>query len=89
MSNGSTNGHATNNIKGNSAIPPIKSYEDDRNATSQDVYVYPSSSAILPPPWIHTNVLVHTQHLTEYPFLTHTKSSELVLMDPSFYRISI
>ena len=40
MSNGSTNGNATNNIKGNSAIPPIKSYEEDRNATSQDVYVY-------------------------------------------------
>ena len=39
MSNGSTNGNATNNIKGNSAIPPIKSYEEDRNATSQDVYV--------------------------------------------------
>lgn len=37
MSNGSTNGHATNNYKGDSAIPPMKSYEEDRNATSEDV----------------------------------------------------
>jgi hypothetical protein len=40
MSNGSINGHASNNLKGNSAVPPMKSYEEDRNATSQDVYVY-------------------------------------------------
>ena len=39
MSNGSINGNATNNLKGNSAIPPMRSYEEDRNTTSQDVYV--------------------------------------------------
>ena len=88
MSNGSTNGHATNNIKGNSAIPPIKSYEDDRNATSQDVYVYFLHRRSCHYLEFYTDMLVHTQHLTEFPFLTHTKSSELVLMDPSFSRIS-
>ena len=31
---------------------------------------------------------VPTVHLTEYPFLTHTKSRGLVLTDHSFYRIS-
>lgn len=38
MSNGSINGHANGNGPANvSAVPPIRSYEEDRNTKSQDV----------------------------------------------------
>lgn len=38
MSNGSTNGQTNGNANGHvSAVPQMKSYEEDRNAKSQDV----------------------------------------------------
>ena len=40
MSNGAINGHANGNGNGNghvSAVPQMKSYEEDRNTKSQDV----------------------------------------------------
>lgn len=38
MSNGSINGHANGNGNASvSAVPPVRSYDEDRNTKSQDV----------------------------------------------------
>jgi hypothetical protein len=88
MSNGSVNGNKpTNMLNGDSAVPKIRSYEEDRNATSEDVYVFSLRSSLIELATdIYTDHLVPTPHRMVYPFPIPTRSSERVLMVPSSFR---
>jgi hypothetical protein len=88
MSNGSLNGHGPTNGNANiSACPVARSYEEDRNATSKDVYVdleFMSDLATM----LYTDGLVLTPPRTVYPCLTLTRSRGRVSMVLSSYRTS-